>query len=123
MARLNNYVSPGLNAGQLDREIILQTARAVQSDSGEETFDWANAVSETIWAQWVGGGATEVWKAAQRLQAMVDGLFRVYDIDPRPSPHNTRILFDGKIYDLQGVMEIGRGEGLELIVVAHGETP
>ncbi len=36
-----------LNAGDLDREVVIQTAQAIQSDSGEEVFDWAHADEET----------------------------------------------------------------------------
>ena len=111
----------GLNPGNLDREIILQTAEAVQSDSGEETFDWANADEQTIWAEWLPAGTREAWQAQQRLGAYVDGVFRVYDhLEPRPRPDNTRILFDGRIFDLQPWIEIGREEGLMIPVVARG---
>lgn len=112
----------GLNAGQMDREITLQKAPVVQDpDSGEETFDWANADEATIWAEWLPAGTREAWRAQQRLGSYVEGVFRIYDRSPRPTPHDTRILFDGKIFDIQPYVEIGRGEGLEIPVIAHGE--
>ena len=111
----------GVNAGQLDREIVIQKAVLVQSESGEETFDWDHAESQTIWAQWLPAGTTEAWRAQQRLASYVDGVFRIYDMDPRPTPNDTRILFDGRIFDVKPYVELGRGEGLELAVVARGE--
>lgn len=112
----------GLNAGDLDREILLQTAPVVQSASGEETFDWAHAISVRLWAQWLPAGTTEAWKAQQRLGSYVSGVFRIYDMDTRPSPENTRILFDGKAFDTKPYIEIDRGQGLDIAVVARGEA-
>src|ERR1051325_5053766 len=108
----------GINAGRLDREIVLQTAELIQSESGETSLDWANADEETVWAQWLPGGTTEAWRAQQRLATTISGVFRIYDRDPRPTPENTRILFDGRLFDLMPYVEIGRGDGLEIPVVA-----
>ncbi len=111
----------GINAGDLDREIQIQKAPIVQDDSGEPTFDWAHAYSQTVWAQWLPAGTKEAWQAQQRLASYVDGVFQIYDMDPRPTPNDTRILFDGRIFDVKPYIEIGRGEGLQIAVVARGE--
>lgn len=110
-----------LNAGDLDREIVIQTAMAVQSESGEEVFDWPNAEEEQVWAQWFPAGTKEAWQAQQRLASYVDGVFLIYDMDTRPTPNNTRILFDGRVFDTKPYVEIGRHEGLHIPVVARGE--
>lgn len=111
----------GLNIGQMDREIILQTATKTQDTaSGEEVIDW-DSVSETIWAQWLPAGTREAWQAQQRLASYVDGVFRIYDRSPRPTPESSRIVFEGRAYDVKPVIEIGRGEGLDVPVVARGE--
>ena len=112
----------GLSAGLLDRDIVLQTAATVQSDSGEVTFDWDRASSRHLWAQWFAKGTRETFRF-QREGSYIDGVFRVYEITPRPTPDNSRILFEGRVFDLQGVTELGRGEGFDLAVVAHGEAP
>jgi SPP1 family predicted phage head-tail adaptor len=109
----------GLNAGQLDREIVLQTATAVQSESGEPIVTWGD--DDTIWAQWLPAGTREAWQAQQRLGSYVDGVFQIYDRAIRPTPDTTRILFDGRVFDVKPYMEIGRGEGLLVPVVARGE--
>jgi len=111
----------GLSAGDLDREIVLQTAAAAQSDSGEETFDWTHADEETLWAQWLPAGTKEAYQAQQRLASYVDGVFRIYDRDPRPTTSGMRIVFDGRVFDLKPWVELGRGDGLEIPVVARGE--
>ncbi len=114
----------GLNAGDLDREIVIQTAPVVQAEgSGEESFDWDRAEEQTVWAQWLPAGTREAWQAQQRLASYVDGVFRIYDMDARPTPNNTRILFGGRVFDLKPYIEVGRGEGLEIPVVASGDVP
>lgn len=110
-----------LEPGLMDREITIQTASEIQSASGEDSLDWDNASEQVVWAQWLPAGTREAWQAQQRLASYVDGVLRVYDLQPRPSPENTRILFDGRVFDLKPYIEIGRGEGLDLPVVARGE--
>lgn len=111
-----------INAGDMDREIVLQTATKTQdTSSGEEVIQWG-LLNETIWAQWLPAGTRESWQAQQRLGAFVDGVFRIYDRQPRPTPSNSRVVFDGRDYDVKGVVEIGRGEGLELVVTARGDV-
>ncbi len=103
----------------MDREIVLQTATAVQSASGDPVVTWGDDV--TIWAQWMPGGTREAWQAQQRLGSYVDGVFGIYDMETRPTPDATRILFDGRVFDVKPYIEIGRGEGLLIPVVARGE--
>jgi len=112
----------GLNAGDLDREIVLQTATVTQDPStGEAVSDWDDIDEETLWAQWLPAGTTEAYRAQQRLGAYVDGVFRIYDRDPRPSPTTNRIVFDGRAFDLKPYVEIGRSEGLEIPAVARAD--
>lgn len=108
----------GLNVGALDREIVVQTATKTQDDdTGEEVLTWCD--DETIWAQWLDASTTEVYRAQQRLEATIAGIYRVYDMETRPTPEGSRIIgHDGRTYDVKGVIEIGRGEGLEIAVVA-----
>lgn len=107
-----------MDPGRMDREIVLQTATKSQDEDGTELLTWS---SETIWAQWLPGGTKEAYRAQQWLGSDVEGVFRIYDRTPRPTPDATRILFDGRIFDVGAYTEIGRGEGLELPVKAHGE--
>lgn len=109
----------GLNAGEMDREITLQTATVTQNSStGEALTDWTAVEEETIWAQWLPAGSREAWQAQQRLAAYVDGVFRIYYRD-EPDPALNRIVFDGKTYDIKGAIEIERREGWEIPVVAR----
>lgn len=119
-----------LNAGRLDREIVLLTATTEQASSGAEVTTWPDVATVedaagvdnalVLWAEWLSPKAAERWLPQQRLESYVDGAFRMYDQSPRPTPGGTRILFDGTIYDVTGVVEIGRGEGLLVTVTARG---
>lgn len=110
----------GLNAGALDREITLQTATRTQNeDTGEELITWAE---EDLWAEWLPGTSREAYFAAQRLSATLDGIFRIYYRTPVPTPDDYRIVFDGVTYDIKGVSEVRRKEGLEIAVVGSAEA-
>ncbi len=118
----------GLDCGLMRAEIVLQTAPTQQSASGETTFDWAHATTQELSAQWLPAGSTEAWRAQQRLESYVSGVFRIYDLDDvasRPGPDNTRILFEGRTYDLKPAVPVydddGAVVGLDLAVVARGE--
>lgn len=113
-----------LDAGNLDREIILQTATMSQdSVTNQEVLTFDAEDDEALWAEWLPGTATEVWKARQ-IDSTIEGAYRIYDRDPRPVPDINRILgHDGRTYDIRGVTEIGRGEGLIVLVVARAEAP
>lgn len=113
-----------INPGDLDREITLITAVKTQnSGTGEEVITWdADApAARVVWAQWLPAGSKEAWNAQQRLGAYVAGVWRMRDVDPRVTPAGTRIRYAGTDYDVTGVTEIGRGEGLEVSVTARAE--
>lgn len=114
-----------MNAGELDREIVLVTATVTTDPvTGATGPDWSGASQQTVWAQWLPGSTREGFQAQRQIGSYIDGVYKVYDLDPRPSPDTTRIVgHDGRTYDLKPVIEDGRGEALLLPVVARGETP
>lgn len=110
-----------MNAGDRDREIVLQTATKTQNaETGEEVIDW-DELDVTLYAQWLPGTTRESYFAQLRLESHIDGVFRIEPID-RPDPATQRILFDGRAYDMKPPIEIGRGDGWEIAVVAQGDT-
>lgn len=105
-------------SGQMDRWIVLQfMAEQTPSVSGEVSLGVDHA--ETIAAQWLPAGTKEAWQAGERLQATVEGVFRIHwrdDIDPAL----TRIVDEsGHVFDVQPPIEIGRRQALDLPVTAH----
>lgn len=112
---------PGLSSGDLDRDIVFQKAPIVRSDTGDVTYDWDHATCQTVAAKWVPASVQEGYLSQHRLESHVDGQFIVYDMDPRPTPNDTRILWDGRVFDIRPYVEIDRGQGLQIAVVARGE--
>lgn len=121
-----------LNTGKMDREIVVLTVIRSQAEgTGEDVTTWPDVASvedaegvdnaTVVSAQWLPAGTREAWQAQQRLGSFVSGVFRIRDVNPRPTAAGTRILFDGDIYDVTGVIEIGRGEGWELSVTARAD--
>jgi head-tail adaptor len=104
-------------AGRLDRWIVLQTATKTQSASGEDIVDWSDGV--LVAAEWLPAGSREAYQAQQRLGGYVDGVFQIRDRSPRPAPDDSRILFDGRVFDVKPYVEVGRNDGLLIPVVAN----
>lgn len=110
-----------MDAGDLDREIVLHTATtSTDATSGQEIQDWEETA--TIWAQWIPGTSTEAWRARQ-IHSEIEGVYKVYWRDDI-TPEGSRILgHDGRTYDVKAPIEDGRGDMLLIPVVARGETP
>lgn len=107
--------------GKLDREILLQTATVeLDPDTNEQIRTWSD---EIIHAEWVPARTQELWRGELRQASYIDGTFKIHYREPRPSPESHQVVFDGRTYDIHGVTEIARKRGLELSVVARGETP
>lgn len=111
-----------MNAGDRNREITIQNAAHIQLPSGDDVLDWDHAIEQVVWAQWLPGDTRETWRAQQRLTTYIEGVFVTdYELDPMPIPDATRIVYDGRVYDVKPWVEIGLREGLEIPVVAHAE--
>jgi len=110
-----------MDAGRLDRRILLMRGAAGTDSFNEPVLTWSALA--TVWAM------AEPVKDGERLSAgqMLAGKLtrftiryssEVADIDPKD-----RVAFDGRTYDILGVKEIGRREYLEITAEARAETP
>lgn len=110
----------GLDAGSMDKRIRIERAATTTDDLGAEVDAWA--LLQPAWAQRVTQRATEAWKAGGTA-AQREVVWRVYwtrklaDLSERD-----RIVFDGQVYPISGVVEIGRREGLEITTNPSGEA-
>lgn len=105
-----------IEAGKLDRRITLQRATATQDDAGQPISTWSTLAE--VWAQVTPLAVREPFQADQRA-AWVDHKFKIrYRSDVGPL---NRVLYAGRTYDVVGVQELGRREGLELMAYARGE--
>jgi SPP1 family predicted phage head-tail adaptor len=106
-------------AGPLDRRITLQRATTAQDDTGQEVQTWADLA--TVWASKRDVSDSERVAAAEvsasittRFQIRWDTLWS--DLNPKD-----RVACDGKTYDIFGVKELGRREGLEITAAARAD--
>lgn len=103
-----------MRAGRLDRLVTLQRAITTQDAYGEEIKTWSDIAD--VWAERVELRGVERFEA-QQTQAHVDAKYRIRWMAGL-TPINRLIDADGRVYDIQAVLEIGRREGLELQVSA-----
>jgi SPP1 family predicted phage head-tail adaptor len=105
-----------MRAGNLDRRITIRQSTEVQDSYGEEIATWSDLAD--VWAQRLELSGAERWNAEQ----VVAQIACKYRIRYRTGITVLHRLMDGtKEYDIHAVLEIGRHEGLELVVSARGE--
>ncbi len=95
--------------GKMDRRITLQRKTVTTNGYGEEVVAWTDLA--TVWAEKVDMRGSERYAAAQAV-AQLDTKFRIrYRSGITPID---RIIYGNTTYDVGGILEIGRREGLEL---------
>ncbi len=110
-----------LRAGDLDRRITIEHYAETRDPFNNPVKTW-HALA-TVWTAKMDVSDSERL-AAQEVGAEITTRFRirwspqVSNIDPQD-----RVRFEGRIYDIVGVKEIGRRDGLEISAVARPETP
>lgn len=99
-----------MRAGELDRSIIIQSATETRDSYGDVLPSWTTFA--TVWATVTANRGDERF-AAYQVVAQADILFRI-----RWRSGITvkmRISYDGQIYDIVHIAEIGRREGLDIL--------
>lgn len=104
-----------MRTGRLDRRVTLQRKSVELDEYGEEIATWSDLA--TVFAEARQQGGREYLAAAQ-LQAETRVVFYVHHF-PGLTPLD-RVLYAGKLHNIEEVREIGRREGTELHTVAAG---
>jgi SPP1 family predicted phage head-tail adaptor len=105
-----------MRAGNLGRRVTVRQKTTAQDLYGEEIATWSDLA--TVWAQRLELTGAERWNAEQ----VVAQIACKYRIRYRTDITVLHRLKDGtREYDIHAVLEIGRHEGLELVVSARGE--
>ena len=105
-----------MNPAKLDRRITIQRKTTTQNDFGEVVEAWV--LVATLWAERVQPKAWERF-TAQQVMAEGEEKFKIrYRTDIGPL---NRVIFEGRTFDIKGVIEIGRREGLEITCVGRAE--
>ncbi len=93
-----------LPVGKLDRRITIQeSVRGVGAAYGEPTQTWTDWA--TVWANVYSGAGREL-EAARQITAEIDTQFQIrYVAGLKPT---MRISYEGRIYDIYRIEEVGR---------------
>jgi SPP1 family predicted phage head-tail adaptor len=102
-----------MQAGKLDRKIVIQSLSVTQNASGEAVESYS--IFATIWANVQQTAGREQFRA-ERENAQVDTIFKIrYVANLLPT---MRISYDSKYYDISEIKELGRQEGLQIFAQA-----
>ncbi|MBM3545281.1 MAG: head-tail adaptor protein [Alphaproteobacteria bacterium] len=108
-----------LQAGDLDRRITIERCTEMRDAFNNPVKTWGPLA--TVWASRADVSDSER-SAAQEIGAEITTRFRIRwsralsDVDPRD-----RVRFDGRLYGIAAVKEIGRREGLEITASARSD--
>lgn len=98
-----------MQAGPLDRRITIQTHTDTRDGAGEPVPAWTTLA--TVWANVLHLRGTEPFEGQQFNAQRVT----VFTIRYRDDVDETmQVSFDGQTYDIEGISELGRRDGLEL---------
>lgn len=109
-----------LASGALDRRITLQRALATEDDLGSPIETWVDLA--TVWAAKTDLSDVERSRAAE-IGAVIDTRFQIRwsaqwsDLNP-----TDRLVYAGLTYNIAGVREIGRRQGIEISAKARAEA-
>lgn len=109
-----------MKAGSLDRRITIRR-QGEPTDNGIEEVpgEWADYA--TRWASWKPANGREVFENLGR-EAKAGGTFWLrYDSETAGILATDRVLWDSRSFDIVGIQELSRREGVELVVVAGDE--
>lgn len=105
-----------MRAGDLDRRIRVERATISRDALGGPAKAWA--LLGEVWAQVTPISDGERWRAAE-VAASATIRFRIrWGLGVQATD---QIVFDGRVYGISGVKEIGRREGQEITAAARAE--
>jgi SPP1 family predicted phage head-tail adaptor len=106
--------------GTMDRRITIQRATLSANAYGERAETWGTLA--TVWAevQYKVGGGESLQSDQVFSEQRVHFIIR-YSSDVSSVKPSDRVSYNGSSYQIEGVQEIGRGEGLRIVTTLRGE--
>jgi SPP1 family predicted phage head-tail adaptor len=103
-----------MNIGQMDRKITIQRKSSSTVDAaGSPVESWST--HWRTWAKFVPMSGSESLRIERQVGSEIARFFvRFYD----DITIKDRISFDGKLWDIQNIRELGRRESLEILAEA-----
>lgn len=109
-----------MQAGALDRRVTLLRAAPTNDAFNEPVAAWTPLA--TVWAARQEASDGEKHRAAE-IGATIDAHFQIrWSSTVSSTGPKDRLVCEGRTYDITGVKEIGRREGLDISVVARNEV-
>jgi SPP1 family predicted phage head-tail adaptor len=111
-----------MNPGSRDRRIEIEFPTSTLDDFGGEVITWST-IGKKWWSNFYPLKDSEVFRNSEATATIthrfqLDWTNEVWSqIDPR-----CRIKFDGRIYDVVGIKEIGRRQGIDISATARAEN-
>ena len=109
----------GLDAGRLDRRVTIQRITSRTQDAyGGEVAVWSDLA--TVWAEVRPISDGERWRTGEaQIAAVATHRFCIrWGLGVGPLD---RLQYEGRVYEITGVKEIGRRVGQEITAVARAE--
>jgi SPP1 family predicted phage head-tail adaptor len=110
-----------MQIGRLDRRITILRASVATDSFNEPVQTWAGIA--TVWARAEPVMDGEKIRAGETLAHKSYRFTIRYSSDVADVDPTYRLTFDGREYDIAGVKELGRREGLEITATARAEMP
>ncbi len=102
------------NIGKMDRRITVQTRTTAQDSWGQPLETWADAT--TVWAEYIPRLVSSDLPVDAQQEQFIEKCSFI--MRWRVIPTDARITYNGKVYKIQGMAEIGRKDRLELACIA-----
>lgn len=113
-------MSSTVASGRLRKQIVLERAAFTTNALNERVPGWSTLKAVFANVGYVGGGEG---LAAQQVNATLVTRFRIrWDSALAGLNPKDRLRFDGRIYDIKDVFEIGHREGLDIRAVAQADS-
>lgn len=113
---MKNIAQHGVKVGDMDREITIQRSNTAISDYHNEELVWIDLA--TVWAkvEWTGGSETSE-NIDKKLAVSQTSFFVRFNEDFKSK--RLRVSYDGQLFDIVAVLEIGRQAFQELKTKAY----
>lgn len=109
------------NAGKMDRRIDVLRAAKSKDGFNADILNWHPFAS--VWAEAVPVSDGERLRAGEVLGNKKYRFTVRYSPDTSTIDHRDRLRFDGALYDINGVKEVGRRELVEITATARADKP
>jgi SPP1 family predicted phage head-tail adaptor len=106
-------------AGELDRRITIQRATVTLNEFNEPIETWGDLT--TVWAKRRDASATESYRA-QEVGAEITARFTIrWSTTAASVTPRDRLNFDGRLYNITAVRDVGRNQWREIDAVARAD--